>query len=72
MANIKLVFCGTETSETKDHELQCYRNSNDEVFIQIETPNEYPSFICLDASTAIKLSKVLRQSINEIKEAKNV
>ena len=68
MSNHKLIFYGTELSETQDHELECYINANMEIWISINT-NLYPnSFICLDKSTAIKLAKTLRTEINKIQE----
>jgi len=66
MANIKLSFLGTERSETNQHELQCYANNFDEIFIKIE--GDVVEHICLDVSTAIKLAKTIRTNINLIKE----
>tara|TARA_R110000803_G_scaffold138966_1_gene205642 strand:+ start:209 stop:418 length:210 start_codon:yes stop_codon:yes gene_type:complete len=68
MANYKTVFLGTESSETQDHELLCYANDANEIFIQISMLGWENSFICLDESTAIKLSKTLRTHINIIKQ----
>ena len=71
MANYKTVFLGTEKSNTYSNELQCYQNTMGEIFINIKDTsiqhdcNE--QFICLDISTAIKLSKTLRTHINLIK-----
>lgn len=64
MANIKLVFKGSEKSETQDHELVAYSNTNNEIYICIEMENNYPSFICLDKSTAVKLVKELKLQIS--------
>jgi hypothetical protein len=72
MANVKLIFQGTDASETDATELKCYSNFRNEIFIQIEDEDMPPSYICLDIPTAIKLSKVLRQEINKAKEVKNV
>jgi len=66
MANIKFVFQGTENS--KEHELQCYANTSNEIFISIDMGVNYPAWISLDESTAIKLAKKLRAEINKIKE----
>lgn len=65
MANYKTVFLGTARSETEQHELSCYSNSNNEIFIQIE--GDSVEYICLDESTSIKLAKTLRTHINLIK-----
>ena len=72
MANYKTVFLGTEKSNTYSNELQCYQNTMGEIFINItdtSIQNDYnEQFICLDISTAIKLSKTLRTHINLIKD----
>ena len=71
MANIKLSFLGTDDSKT---ELQCYLNTHNEIFITIN-PNELHygnyNYICLDKSTAIKLSKTLRTEINKMEDVNN-
>ena len=66
MANTKLVFLGTERSETEEFELQAFRNSYNEIYIDIRTPGEpfYQSYICLDRDTAIKLVKNLKYEIS--------
>ena len=64
MANIKLVFQGTEKSQTNEHELVCYHNASNEIFICIES--DYPAYICLDKSTAVKLVKHLKLQISYI------
>lgn len=66
MANIKLLFYGTESSQSEDHKLQCYANDQGEIYIDIDDGNSYPQWLCLDKSTAIKLSKTLRTEINKI------
>lgn len=68
MANVKLIFNGSEISETTGYELQLYVNKQNEIFISIadhSMQNPY-RFICLDKSTAIKLSKELRRQISLI------
>lgn len=69
MANCKLVFIGDGVG-TFDMELQCYSNTRNQVFIQINEPDDHYGvgckFICLDKSTAIKFSKALRTAISEI------
>lgn len=71
MANIKITFLGTEQSKTHDSELQVYVNTLNEIFIQIERDDEYPAFICLDKSTAIKFSKALRTQISLLESEVN-
>ena len=69
MANFKMVFYGSEISNTEEHELTAYHNSNNEIFIQIKTDDNYPQFICLDKSTAIRFAKTIRTEINKITES---
>jgi hypothetical protein len=64
MANIKLVFKGTAQSKTEEHELVAYANTNGEIYLCIEMDNNYPSFICLDKPTAVKLVKELKLQIS--------
>ena len=64
MANVKLVFQGTEKSKTDEHELVCFFNTNNEIYIHIDMPDYMTSFICLDKSTAIKLHRELKKHIS--------
>jgi hypothetical protein len=66
MANVKLVFSGTETSRTDEHTLVCYHNANNDIFIEIETNDLISSHICLDRATAIKLHRELKKQISFI------
>ena len=66
MANIKLSFLGSEKSETEEHKLECFYNAHNEIYINIEMVDGEYGFICLDKSTAIKLSKTLKTEINKI------
>jgi hypothetical protein len=68
MANVKLIFSGTEESESHEHKLCCFVNTNNEIYLQLEIEGFTPHFICLDKSTAIKLAKTLRTEINKIKD----
>lgn len=68
MANTKLIFQGTSKSKTEEHELQIFYNTNNEIYISIELKNEYPSFICLDKPTAIKLHRELKKQISYMRE----
>ena len=63
MGNVKLIFAGTEISNTEDHSLQVYANYRNELFVSIEMQDFPEAFICLDKLTAIKLSKELRKQI---------
>lgn len=58
---VELTFTGTEKSKTNQEELKLFASVNNELFIQIE--GNGLAFICLDKSTAIKLSKELRKQI---------
>lgn len=69
MANVKLVFSGTETSTTEDHSLVCYLNAFNEIYIQVKESEEQFSHICLDRSTAIKLHRELKKQISFIQES---
>jgi len=66
MANTKLIFYGTDNSNSKDHELECYCNIDQDIYISIDTGDIPPSWICLDKPTAIKLVKNLKSEINNI------
>lgn len=65
MSNHKIIFLGTENSE--NHQLECYHNDNDEIFISIDMGyNEITDWITLDKATAIKLVRVLKAEISKI------
>jgi hypothetical protein len=66
MANFKLVFSGTETSRTEEHTLVCYHNTQNDIFIEIETSYQESSYICLDRATAIKFHRELKKQISFI------
>jgi len=69
MANTKIIFYGSEKSQTIENELECYHNIHNEIYIKIQ--GDQFEHIVLDIPTAIKLSKVLRTEINKAKEATN-
>lgn len=71
MANVKLIFQGTEVSGTDDYELECFVNQYNDIAISISDKESPATIISLDISTAIKLSKVLRTEINTAKEVNN-
>ena len=69
MANVKLIFKGTESlDDSYQPELQCYVNKDNEIFIEISNSLDEQdfSFICLDKSTAIRFAKTIRTEINKI------
>ena len=67
MAKFKLTFYGTGKSETLDHEIECFHNTENDIFIKVGNSDSC-EFICLDKSTAIKFAKTLRTEINKITE----
>ena len=67
MANIKLIFQGTETSETNEHELTTFANTRNEIYLCVDSKDFPPSFICLDKLTAAKLVKELKLQISYLK-----
>lgn len=71
MANVKLLFNGTKTNGTEEHEIVCYLNAYNEIFIKISMPNWEDSFISLDRNTAIKFHKELKKQISYIESEVN-
>lgn len=67
MAKFKLTFYGTERSGTQDHKIECFHNTENDIFIKTGD-GDSSNFICLDKSTAIKFAKTLRTEINKITE----
>jgi hypothetical protein len=68
MPNIKLLFFGSEESQTQKHQLECYQNHNNNIYLNIDTFGWDSSFICLDKSTAIKLHRELKKQISFLKD----
>lgn len=66
MANVKLVFSGTERSNTDTTDLQCFATINNEICIDIDNHSDYNygTHIYLDRSTAIKLHRELKKQIS--------
>jgi len=68
MANVKLIFQGTENTGTNEVELQCYSTSYNNIYISIkdyECGHDYSvQHICLDKETAIKLHRELKKHIS--------
>jgi len=63
MANVKLIFQGTERSSTDTSSLEAYATSNNEIYIFIEMDGTYSSHICLDKSTTVRLVRELKKQI---------
>jgi len=70
-ARVELNLLGTQ-EERNRHYLRCYTNIDKEISIVICEDNCPDIGISLDIPTAIKLSKILRQSINELKGGQDV
>jgi hypothetical protein len=68
MANIKINFYGTEKSETIEHSLVAYSNTNNEIYLAIDVPGFVESFICLDKATAVRLVRELKKEIGNLTE----
>jgi hypothetical protein len=66
MANVLLKFYGTEQSKTEEHSLVAFSNTNNEIYLSVQIPNNYPSFICLDKSTAVRLVRELKKQIGNL------
>ena len=66
MANVKLIFSGTEISNTNETKLECFNSIINHIFISIEMKGAETSYVCLDKSTAIKFAKTLRTEINKM------
>ena len=66
MANVKLIFQGSEKSSTTETELQVFYNTKNEIYLSIDMGHICPSFICLDKSTAIRFHRELKKQISFI------
>lgn len=64
MANVKLLFYGTETSGTEEHTLEVFHTNDNEIFIEIDMQDNNRAHLCLDKSTAIKFHRNLKRSIS--------
>lgn len=69
MANVKLLFQGTERSQTEQSQLEVVANVHNEICIIIEDKNYPGSIICLDKPTAIRLVRELKKQIGFIMES---
>lgn len=69
---VQLIFYGSEKSETTEHELKCFCNTHNEIYIGLEMHQGMEHFICLNKETAIKFSKELRKQIALIEDEKGI
>lgn len=64
MANVKLLFYGTEKSNTLGNTIECFANYQGEISIFIEEESKPAVLICLDKETAIRFVKELKKEIS--------
>jgi hypothetical protein len=69
---VRIIFNGTLTSATSEHELEVFVNVDNEIHVRItDTESEHGfniQHICLDKRTAIKLHRELKKQISFITE----
>lgn len=73
MANMKLVFLGTERSGTIQSELVSFCTRDSEIYISISLPGSdcgENKFICFDRQTAIAFVKHLKREIGKMEVGK--
>jgi hypothetical protein len=58
MANVKLIFQGTERSKTDENELEVFVNIHNEIVLDMKE-----CLIALDKSTAVRLVRELKKQI---------
>ena len=58
MANVKLIFQGTERSGTDENELEVFVNIHNEIVLDMKE-----NLIALDKSTAVRLVRELKKQI---------
>lgn len=64
MANVKLLFYGTEISGTEEIGLECFHNQHNEVTIKLDVDQHFGlRLISMDKETAVKFSRELRKQI---------
>lgn len=66
----KIIFTGTENSETENHSLEVFAVLNNEIFINIEIEG-HNSWVYLDRTTAIKFHRELKRQISFCEEEVN-
>jgi hypothetical protein len=60
---VRLIFHGTNRSETNQNEISVYATIHNEIYLQVKQNDYQTIHICLDRETSIKLSKELRKQI---------
>lgn len=68
MEKVKILFQGTERSQTDETELEVFANVQNEIFISIEDGSYPGNFICLDKATAVRLVRELKKQIGFLSE----
>jgi hypothetical protein len=66
MANVKLIFQGTERSKTDQNELEVFINIYNEIVIDMKK-----NLICLDKSTSVRLVRELKKQIGYLESEVN-
>ena len=65
MANVKLLFCGTDESKTNETQLEVLASTTNEVMFFI-SDGSYESHVCFDKVTAVRLVRELKKQIGFI------
>ena len=65
MANVKLLFCGTDESKTNETQLEVLASTTNEVMFFI-SDGSYESQVCFDKVTAVRLVRELKKQIGFI------
>lgn len=69
MSRKRVLFFGSELSNSYEHTIECLCNDVNDIFIEIKDDDSGNScFICLDYETAIEFSEMLRNEIAKIDE----
>ena len=68
MEKVKILFQGTEISQTDETELEVFANVQNEIFISIQDQSYPGNFICLDKATAVRLVRELKKQIGFLME----
>lgn len=70
MERMKILFYGTDRSETESCTIELFANVHDEIYIEIKDENSDYELgvqnICLNKQTAIKLVKELKKAIGQL------
>ena len=70
MANVKLIFQGTEKSKTHKNELEVFANTREEISLFLSS-DDYLNCICLDKQTAVRLVRELKKQIGYLESEVN-